>query len=66
MSPSTRKLRHPIAIAPTLPASTPHPMNRLLLLALTAATLLSAITSANAHCEGKHGHQESQRIVDIE
>jgi hypothetical protein len=41
-------------------------MKRLLLLALTAATLLSATTSANAHCDSKHGHQESQRIVDIE
>jgi hypothetical protein len=34
-------------------------MKRLLLLALTAATLLSATTTANAHCDNKHGHQDT-------
>ena len=34
------------------------PMKRLLLLALTAATLLVG-TSASAHCDGKHGHQDT-------
>jgi hypothetical protein len=33
-------------------------MKRLLLLALTAATLLSAIT-ARAHCDHRHGHQDT-------
>jgi hypothetical protein len=41
-------------------------MKPLLALALTAATLLSAATTANAHCDGKHGHQDSRGIVDIE
>ena len=56
---NANKLRHLIATIPNLPASTQHPMKRLLLLALTAATLLSATTSANAHCDGKHGHQDT-------
>lgn len=33
-------------------------MKRLLLLALTAVTLLST-TSASAHCDSKHGHQDT-------
>ena len=33
-------------------------MKRLLLLALTAATLLMG-TTASAHCDQKHGHQET-------
>jgi hypothetical protein len=33
-------------------------MKRLLLLALPAVTLLSA-TTASAHCDGKHGHQDT-------
>ena len=33
-------------------------MKRLLLLALTAATLLMG-TTASAHCDRKHGHQDS-------
>ena len=33
-------------------------MKRLLLLALTAATLLMG-TPASAHCDGKHGHQDT-------
>ena len=33
-------------------------MKRLLLAALTAVTLLSA-TTANAHCDSKHGHQDT-------
>jgi hypothetical protein len=52
-------MRHPNATAPTVLPSTPHLRKRLLLLALTAATLLSATTSANAHCDGKHGHQDT-------
>jgi len=36
-------------------------MKRLLLLALTAATLLSG-TTANAHCDGKHGHQDTSGL----
>jgi opacity protein-like surface antigen len=34
-------------------------MKRLLLAALTAVTLLSA-TTASAHCDSKHGHQDTQ------
>jgi hypothetical protein len=33
-------------------------MKRLLLLALSAAALLVG-TAANAHCDGKHGHQDT-------
>jgi hypothetical protein len=33
-------------------------MKRLLLAALTAATLLTA-TTASAHCDGRHGHQDT-------
>jgi hypothetical protein len=33
-------------------------MKRLLLLALSAATLLMG-TTASAHCDQKHGHQET-------
>jgi opacity protein-like surface antigen len=33
-------------------------MKRLLLLALTAATLLMG-TAASAHCDQKHGHQDT-------
>jgi hypothetical protein len=36
-------------------------MKRLLLLALTAATLLIG-TTANAHCDGKHGHQDTSGL----
>jgi hypothetical protein len=40
-------------------------MKRLLLLALTAATLLTATTSANAHCGGKHGHQDATTHQEV-
>lgn len=33
-------------------------MKHLLFLALAAATLLVG-TTANAHCDGKHGHQDT-------
>ena len=36
-------------------------MKRLLLLALTAATLLMG-TTASAHCDQKHGHQETSSL----
>ena len=38
-------------------------MKRLLLLALTAATLLMG-TTASAHCDQKHGHQETSSQSD--
>ena len=38
-------------------------MKRLLLLALTAATLLMG-TTASAHCDQKHGHQETSTQSD--
>ena len=38
-------------------------MKRLLLLALTAATLLMG-TTASAHCDQKHGHQETSTQND--
>ena len=53
------KFSYSIATAPAVPTSTPRPMKRLLLLALTAATLLSATTTANAHHDGDHKHQDT-------
>jgi hypothetical protein len=38
-------------------------MKRLLLLALTAATLLMG-TTASAHCDQKHGHQKTSTQSD--
>jgi hypothetical protein len=34
-------------------------MQRLLLLAITAVTLLIGANAASAHCESKNGHQEA-------
>ena len=36
-------------------------MKRLLLLSLAAVTLLMG-TTANAHCDGKHGHQDTSGL----
>ncbi len=36
-------------------------MKRLLLLVLTAVTLLMG-TTANAHCDGKHGQQDTSGL----
>ena len=54
-----------ITTTTTVTKSTSRRMKRLLILALTAATLLSANTPANAHCDSRHGHQDTTTHQEV-
>jgi hypothetical protein len=51
-------IRQSTHLRPYLERTTKHPMKRLLLAALTVVTLLTA-TTASAHHDGDHKHQDT-------